>query len=428
MKIQVENVSPVERKVTIEVDPERVAKELERAYRGLSRRVKVAGFRPGKAPRNVLERHYKPEVEGEVLEKLVQDTFVEAVKVESIAPVAPPQVSITEPLAEGQALKFSAKVEVKAKFEPKGYKGLKVEKKAAEVTDALIDEELKKLQDRAAKLEPVADRLEAKEGDWAVIDHKGTVDGAPFDGSDADGVTVKLEQGTMLDGNIPQLIGKAVGATVEFEQELPADYRVAAVAGKVAKMSVTLRGLRQKVLPALDEAFVKEIGLEGVETLDALKARMRADLEKRETRKVESEFKDALVKSALGENSFEVPPALVERAIDTMIEGAAERFARSGLDIRNMDLDFARMRGDLRDQALQQVRGALLLEAIADHEKVEVTEEDLQKELGRLSEDIGVPLEMLKKQMRGVEQREALKSRVREEKVLALMAAAVAPA
>lgn len=428
MKIQVETVSPVERKVTIEVDPERVAKELERSYRGLSRRVKLPGFRPGKAPRNVLERHYKAEVEGEVLEKVVQDTFVEAVKVESLEPIAPPQVSIQDGVAEGQPLRYSATIEVKARFEPKGYRGLKVEKKKPEVTDALVEAELAKIQDHAAKLEPISDRLDARDGDWAVIDHKGTIDGASFEGSDAEGVTVKVSPGTMLDGCIPQLGGKSIGELVTFEQVLPEDYRVEKLRGKTAVMEVTLRGLRTKQLPPIDDALAKEVGLEGIETLEALRARMRTDLEKREVRRADAEYRDALIKAALGENSFEVPKALVERAIDSMIQSAAERFSRSGIDIRNLDLDFMRMRGELRDQALQQVRGALLLEAIADHEKVEASDEDLQAELGRLSEEIGMPVAKLQQQMRGVEAREALKNRVREEKVLALMAAAASPA
>ena len=145
------------------------------------------------------------------------------------------------------------------------------------------------------------------------------------------------------------------------------------------------------------------------------------DLEKREARRAEAETKDALVKAALAKNEFEVPPAMVERAIDGMIEGAAERFARSGIDIRQLQLDYARMRADLREQALLQVRGRLLLEAIADAEKIEVTEEDVQAEVARLADEVGTPLAKLQQQMRGKDAREALKNKVREDKALALL-------
>jgi len=428
MKIEVETLSPVERKVTIEVDPDRVAKELERAYVALARRVRLPGFRPGKAPRNVLERHYKTEVESEVLDRVVQETFAEAARVESLAPVAPPHVQVTDGVAEGQPLRYSARVEVKVRFEPKGYRGLAIEKRKAEVGEDLIAAELTKLQDHVSRLVPVEDRLDAREGDWAVIDHEGTVDGQPFEGSKAEGVTVKVAQGPISEGNMPQVIGKQLGDVVEFDEALPGDHRVEALRGKTAHMKVTLKALRTRQAPALDDAFAKEVGLEGVETLDALKARMRADLERREQRRVENEHRDGLLKAALKENSFEVPPALIERAIDAMIEGAAQRFARSGIDLQELQLDFARMRGELRDQALEQVRGALLLEAIADHEKVEVTDEDLQRELVKLAEELGAPLAALQQQMRGTDARQALKNRVREEKVLAIMAGTASPA
>src|SRR6266545_3868984 len=185
MKIEVESVSPVEKKVSIEVDPDRVAKELERAYVGLGRRVKLRGFRPGKTPRKVLERHFRSEIEGEVAEKIVQSTFAEAVRVEDIDIVAPPHVSITEGVAEGKPLRYTARVEVKPLLDPKDYKGLVVTRKPPEVTDDMVQGEVTKLQDSMAQLVAAEGRSEAQEGDWAVIDHEGTIDGAPFEGGKA---------------------------------------------------------------------------------------------------------------------------------------------------------------------------------------------------------------------------------------------------
>jgi trigger factor len=422
MKIQVETVSPVERKVTVEVDPDRVAKELEKSYAGLGRRVKLKGFRPGKTPRKVLERHFKGEVEGEVLDRIVQQTFAEAVKVESIPAIAPPHVSVTDGVAEGKPLRYTARVEVKPAVEPKDWRGLEVARREPQVSDADVDGELTKLQDSLAQLAPVEGRFDAQEGDWAEIDHEGTIDGKPFEGSTAQGVTVQVSQGSIAEGNLAALAGKRLGETVELDETFPEDHRNPALRGKVAHMKVTLKALKQRQAPPLDDALAKGLGLEGVETLDQLRARIRGDLEKREKRKAEAEFKDALVKAALAKNEFEVPPALVERAIDGMLEGAAERFARSGIDIRKLELDFARMRADLREQALTQVRGALLLEALADAEKIEVSEEDLQAEAARIADEMGVPLARVQQQLRGAEARAALRSRVREEKAVALLA------
>ncbi len=424
MKIQVESLSPVERKVTIEVDPERVAQELERAYAGLSRRVKLPGFRPGKAPRKVLERQFRAEVESDVAERIVADSFAEAVRAEGLPVVAAPSVSIAEGIAEGKPLRYTARVEVKPALEPKDYRGLSITRKAPEVTDEMVSAELGRLQQSFAELVPVEGRFEAQAGDWAIIDHDGTVDGMPFAGAKADDVTVRVAPGPVNEGNLERLAGVKIGDELAFEEAFGPDARDPALRGKTAKMKAKLKALKTQKIPSLDDAFAKEVGIEGVETLDALRARIRSDLEKREKRRAESQVKDALVKAALAKNDFEVPGSLVERAIDQMIEGTAERFARQGIDLRQLQMDMARLRADLREQALLQVRGALLLEAIADAEKIEVTEEDLQAELARISDEMGVPLAKVQQQSRSNETRELLKNRIREDKALALLSSA----
>ena len=156
----------------------------------------------------------------------------------------------------------------------------------------------------------------------------------------------------------------------------PADFRDPALAGGSGSFAITLKSLRAQKVPELDDAFAKEVGIEGVETLAALRERVRTDLEKREKRRVEAEERDALVKGALEKNEFEVPPALIERTIDAMVENTAQRLAGQGVDIRQLDLDLGRIRGDMREQALLTVKAALLLEAIALAEKVEVGEQD----------------------------------------------------
>jgi trigger factor len=423
MKIQVETVSPVEKKVTVEIDSDQVAQELSRAYASLGRRVKLKGFRPGKAPRQVLERNFRETVEAEVLERLVTQTFSEAVREEEIPAVAPPHVQVAEPgLGKGQPLKYTARVEVKPRLEPKDYKGIQVTRKPVEVTDQMLADELTRIQDSMAQLVPTEGRFEAQEGDYAVVDHEGTIAGQPFQGGKAEGVTVQVRPGELADGNIAALAGRKLGETVELDQAFPATHRVEALRSQVAHFKITLKALKTRQVPSLDDELAKDLGIEGVTTLEALRARIRQDLEKREKRRAEAEERDALVKGALQKNDFEVPPALVERAIDGMLEGTAERFARQGVDIRKLDLDVARLRADLREQALLQVKGALLLEAIAEAENVEVTDEDLERELVRMAGELGVPVAKVQQQARGGEARAALRSRMREDKALALLA------
>jgi trigger factor len=426
MKINVETTSPIERKLTIEVPAERVDRELEKAYDQLGRRVKLRGFRPGHVPRGVLVRNFKGEVEREVVEKLVSGTFVEAAKAEGVEAVAPPSVSLEGALAEGQAFRYSATVEVKPVVEPKDYKGLSVTRRVPTVGDAEVDVELAKLQESYAKLVETGGRDVAQEGDYALIDHEGTIDGKPFDGGKAEGVTVKVGPGKVEEGFIAALVGKKVGETAEFEEPFPADHRSEQLRGKVAHMKMVLKGLKVRQLAALDDELARHVGIEGIETLEQLKGRIRTDLGKREAKRAEAELRDALVKAALEKNSFEVPPSMVERAIDAMLEGTVERFARMGVDVNQLDLDVARLRGDLREQALQQVRGSLLLEAVAKAEQVQVTEEDLQAELSRMADELGVPVQKAQQQMRGKEARAALENRVREDKALAVLTQAAA--
>jgi trigger factor len=424
MKINVETVSPVERKLTIEVPPERVAKELDKAYAGVGRRAKLPGFRAGHIPRAVLERNFKFEVERDVAERLVNLTFIEATAEKGIEPVATPNVSLDGPLVPGVMFKYSAKVEVRPAISPKDYRGLAVTRTAPVVSDEAVAAELEKLRDRLGSLQPLEGRDLAAEGDWALIDHQGTIDGKPFEGSEAQGVSVRAAAGKVEEGNIAQLVGRKVGEEVEFEEPFAADHRNEQLRGKIAHMKVTLRGLQVRQLPALDDDFARLVGVEGLETLEALRGRIRADLERREKRKADGDFKDALIKAALARNDFEVPPSMVERTIDNMLESTVERFSRMGLDVAQLDLDVARLRADLREQALLQVRGSLLLEAVATAEKLEIQAEDVQAELARLAEEAGVPLAKVQQQMRSAEARAALHSRVREEKALSLLAEA----
>jgi trigger factor len=288
------------------------------------------------------------------------------------------------------------------------------------VSDETVEAELERLRDSLAQLVAVEGRDEAALGDWAIIDYLGTVAGKPFEGGKAEGAAVEVKEGSFFAGEIAALAGRRVGESLEIDQVFPADFREEKLRGQAARFSVTLKGLRERKVPALDDAMAKDVGVEGVETLEALRARIRSDLEKREKRREEAETHDQLVKGALAKNDFEVPSALVERAIDAMMESTAQRLARQGLDMRALDLDVARVRADLREHALLQVKGALLLEAIADAEKVEVTDEDVNAEIEKRAAEMGVP--PAKMRIRP-EAREGLKQRLREDKAVALLAA-----
>jgi trigger factor len=420
MKIQVEKLSPVEKKVTVEIEPAEVAKEIDRAYASLGRRAKLKGFRPGKAPRSVLERNFKEQVEADVVERLVQKSFDEASREQKLDAVAAPRVQVGEAaIGPDKPFSYTARVEVKPVIEPRDYKGLAVARKAVEVTEATVDAELERLRQSFAEMNPIEGRTVAELGDWAVIDYKGSVDGKTFDGGAAEGALIQVKDGNFFAGEMAILAGRSVGEKFEFEQSFPADFRDPALAGKAGHFEIQLQSLRAQKIPPIDDAFAKEVGIEGIDTLPALRERMRADIEKREKRRIEAEERDALVKAALDKNDFEVPPALVERTIDAMVQSTAQRLARQGIDLGQLDLDLARIRADLREQAVLTVKAALLLEAIAESEKIEVDTQDEQAEIQRRADEMGVPPSRIQPKGEGLA---ALRQRIREDKVVALLA------
>lgn len=420
MKVNVETVSPVEKKLHIEVDSDRVSQELERAYKGLSRSVRVPGFRQGKAPRRILEARYKDQVEQDVVQHLVEHTWREAVDQNDLFPVASPVVT-SDKLEPGKPFKYEARVEVKPEITAKDYKGLSYEPSKIAVTDEMITDELTRIQEQLAQLMPIEDRTTAQNGDYAVIDYEGFLDGEPLEGGKGEEITVKVDEGTLLEGNAPMLAGAEIGASVDTDVEFPPDYQMESVRGKKAQFKVTLKSLKHREIPALDDELAKDLGGDA-KTLEELKAQIREGLEKAEQQRVDRENREKLFKVLIEKNPVEVPKALVERGIDLMVAGAAERFQSQGLDIRQMGLDFRKIREDLREKATEEVKAALILEAIASQEGIEPSDEDLAAHFDKLATDVGMTADAVRAHFeRDAEELRGLKSRLREEKTVALL-------
>lgn len=422
MKVNVEEVSPIEKKLSVEVDADRVTKALDRAYQALAREVKVPGFRQGKVPRRILEARFRDRVEQDVVQRLVTETYGEVVGSEKLTPVDNPVVT-PEPLVAGKEFRYEARVEVKPVVVAKDYKGLTYEKVEPEVTDAKIDEELERLRQQAAQFVPIEERTAAITGDYAMIDYEGFLDDEPIPGAKGEGVTVKVEEGSLLEGNAPMLAGVTVGETIDAEVPFPEDFREESLQGKVGRFRVTLHGLRKREVPELDDEFAKDLERD-VETLEALREQIRESMEAAEKERAERENRSRLLQALIDKNPFEVPKAMVERTIDVMLGGLIERLAQQGLDVRSMGLDFGAMREDARAEATQRVRTGLLLEAIANQEGIEVGEEDLEAHFQKIADDLKMPIAKVRAHFeRDPEAKKSLSDSLREEKALALISA-----
>jgi trigger factor len=422
MKVQVQELSPIEKSLSIEVEPAVVAKELDQAYAQLSRQVKIAGFRPGKVPRRILEQRFKAEVEDDVIRRVVTKSYVEAVKQEKIDVVAEPHVTNGK-LQLDQPFAFTARVEVKPKIEVKDFKGLKLKKLDAAVEEKTVDERITQIQTHMTTLEPVTGRDVAQKGDFCVIDYTALLDGKDFPGSKATDITVEVAPGELVDANLPQLEGVKVAGKKDFDYAFPADYRIEEVKGKTAKFTVTLKELKQKIVPPIDDALAEKSGA-GVHTVKELRERIRKDLERAQRRNTENETREAVIKELIDRNKFDVPKAMIDHGVNMMLENAVQVLSRSGLDPRTTNMDWNKLRDDFVPKAELEVRGQLMFEALAKQEKIDVADEDLEKKLEEIAEDTGNPLSQVRKAYKTAEAKDALRNRVREEKTIAFLKSA----
>ncbi len=375
MKVQVEEVSPIERKLSIEVENARVSTELDKAYASLGRQVKIPGFRPGKVPRRILEQRFKSQVEDDVVQNLVQRAYFEAIREHKVEAVSQPQITNPSGIKPQAPFSFEARVEVKPKVDPKDYEGIELKRVDTAVGDDKINEQLERMRQTMGRLEPVEGRDVAQKGDWAQIDFEASVDGKSFPGSKAENITVEITEGELIAGNVAGLEGAKVGEQKPVEYTFPQDYSVEEVRGKTATFNITLKELKRQVTPELNDEFAKEV--QGGETLEELRTKVRSQLERSLKNQAAQQERDQIVQKLIEKNPFDVPRAMIDRAADAMLRGALRTMSQQGVDPRHLQLDFDKLREEMRPRAETEVRGTLLLEAIGQKQGIEVSDEDI---------------------------------------------------
>lgn len=416
MKVQVEEVSPIERKLSIEVESAQVVRELDRAYSTLGRQVKIAGFRPGKVPRRILEQRFREQVEDDVVQHIVQRAYLEAIREHHVEAVSSPQITNPSGLKPEAPFSFEARVEVRPRVEPKDYEGLELKREEVSVTDEQVNQQLERMRQVMARLEPVADRDVAAKGDWALIDYHALAGGKEFPGNRAENISVEIADGELIKGNIAALEGVKVGQSKDIEYTFPADYPVDEVRGQAARFHVQLKGLKRQVTPELDDAFANE--MQAGATLEQLRAKVRRDLERSARNQASQKEREQIIQQLVERNPFEVPRAMVDRAVDAMLRGALNAMAQRGVDPRSLQLDLDKLREEMRPRSQTEVKGTLLLEAIADKQGLQASDAEVEKKIAELAEESGTALSHVRKQFREAEAREALVMRLREEKTI----------
>ena len=360
-----------------------------------------------------------PVVKKDVAQKLVTGSIHEALAEHQLDPVAPPRVE-NGSVEAGQPFKYTATVEVRPRVEPKDYEGLSVTRIDATVTDAQVDERIEEMRANQAMFVPIEGRDVAEAGDFVSADYEGFVEGAPLRGAKREGVLLEVAPGSLLENKAEGLLGARVGENRELGVSFANDYAVEELRGKEARFQVKVNGLKKREVPALDDAFVQDLAGEP-KTISDLRAKIRSEMEQQKKDRAESDQREVVLTALAEKNPIEAPPALVERNVDAMLQGMLEGFMRRGIDPRQLGLNLDRMRDELRQRALLEVKGYLLLEAIAEKEKIEASEEDLAKHFDKLANDLKQPAEKVRAAFKREESLDSLKGRLRQDKALAFL-------
>lgn len=377
-------------KLEIELPPERLQRALDTTVRALARRTRVPGFRPGKAPRPVLERHLGPGVVfEEAVDHLMQDAYREALDREDIFPLSNADVEVVQ-AEEGKPLIFTATVPVRPEVTLGDYREFNFAPEVDTIDDARVDQVVEELRDQNATLGPVEDRG-ARDGDYAVISFVGTRGGEPFDGGSSDRMPIILGQERLIPGFEANLLGKSVGETAEFDITFPEDYGEPTLAGQVAHFSVELKELREKILPDLDDDFLASLG--DFASLDALKADIRRRLEANALDRARHGFADRIIEYAVANATVELPDVLIDQEVEVMHDEFKGSLARQGLTeeayLKAVEKTADDLHAEFRPDAEKRVKTLLVLSAVAEREGIEIPDADVDAEVERGRERYG---------------------------------------
>jgi len=394
MRVSVEEISPIKKKVNVEVPEEQVIKEVDSFYREVSRKAKIKGFRPGKVPRNILERHFKDYVKTEVIQKLIQESYPQALSEAKLQPISNPLIDPGE-MEAGKPFQYAATIETKPEIKLDDYIGLKIEAKKEGVKDEEVEERLKNLQNLHAQLKTVSDSRPVQPGDFVILDYEASMGNKPLDEGKATDFTVEVGSGRFIPDFEEKMVGLKPEEEKEIEVSFPEDYGYKKWAGKTLSFHVKIKEVKEKILPILDDEFAKDLG--DYSSLEDLRLKLREEIEKDKKLILERQLKDQMVEQLLQANSFEVPESLVEEQARTLVSDTKMRLATQGVDFKNLGLSEDKLQGDYREMAQKQVRTFLILERIADQEGITVTDEEAEDRLREISERIHQKFDAVKR-------------------------------
>ena len=400
MSTTVEKISSNKVKLSFDIDAAKFDEAMGKAYIKVRGQVAIPGFRKGHAPRKMIENMYGEGVfYDEAFELIFDEVYGPAIDENKLEVVDRPQVDIQQ-IGTGKNLQFTCEVFVKPDVTLGEYKGVEVKKEHTLVTEDDVNAEIEKERNKQAAEVSVDDRAVA-EGDTVNLDYSGSVDGVKFAGGTAEGQTLKIGSHTFIPGFEEQMVGMNIGEEKDLNVTFPTEYHAPDLAGKEAVFHVKVNSITETQLPALDDDFAKDIS--EFDTLDAYKADVRAKLEAQAAERDNNAFTNAVIEKVMANATVEIPDAMVERQIDSMVRNFEARLAQQGLKLADFmkytGQDEKSFRNQYRDQAEKSVRANLVLEAVENVEKFEAAEEEIDAEIEKFAKQIGQNVEDLKKNL-----------------------------
>lgn len=405
------------REVELEIPAENVQKAAEKVARDFAKIARVPGFRPGKAPVTLIRRRFAEDIQGEVVQSLVPEYLEKALDEKKLVPVTRPAVEKIE-FKEGEPLKFRAVFEVLPEFELGDYKNLEVQVDAIETGDAQVDKAIEEMRERAATFVPVEGRA-AKDGDFVLIKLMGT----PVGGGDpvqADNILCHIGAEETIQSFTENLRGVSAGESKRFRTEYPASYPDQKLAGKAYDYAVDVQGIKEKKLPELNDEFAKDAGGEagGVATLAQLRDKVRENMEAARNQRQAAQAREKILDLLVSRHDFPVPESLVEEQMDTRLERVVRSLAAQGVDPRAVNVDWVSLRRQQHDRAVNDVKAELLVDRVATTEKIDASDEDVEKEIAVLAERSGQSATAIRARLTKEGALARMKSKLRSDKTI----------
>lgn len=413
------------RHLDVEVPAEKVGHAFARVVKGYRKRARIPGFRAGKVPESVIRRRFAEAIRQDVLEDILPTEFRAALEREGVHPVSQPQVTSLH-LVDGEPMRFQAAFETMPAVDVTGYGDVRVDRSDATVSDAEVEAALSEVREAHATMETVEEDRVLADGDFAEVRFSGRIHDEATTGEADDPATrpiqsddsdIEIGGANTVPAFSDALRGTKVGQQVEFSMEYPEDFAEKRLAGKTVAYDLEVKAIRKKVLPEMDDAFVKQLG--EFETVDVFRTKLREQMERDKRRHMESEAKDRILASFVERFSFPVPESLLQQQIDTRLDHGLRALAAQGMSTQQMrQLDFDALRAGQRDAALNEVKSFLILDRIAEIEKVEIGDEEMEEQLQVLANQAQEPVESLRKRLTEDGGLARIREQLRREKIM----------